>query len=459
MKGKTFRVITLSVMLVGILFLTFTTADAKKPHYPGLRPMIFVHGYGATVSSIKTQFLRFASNGYPVNYLRGYEYNTSAGFNTPLPPIFIELDQLITSLLEETGAKQVDLLGHSLGTWVCQNYLNSSPERAAKVAHYANLDGGDDALGPPGGVPTLAVWGRPMPPMTTDQNIPGATNVHFPDCSHSQVVGIPETFSAIYNFFNGVLPFTTDIVPEPYGQVRLAGRVVIGTGAPTAPVMLEIWKVNGDTGFRVEKNPEAVYEIGPDGTWGPFKAKEGAHYEFCIRSEGLRTIHSYSQPSIRSDYWVRLTFYGATGMPHSANNSLFYVSRNKEWFGDPAFLNSDVLLVNGVNIINDINIPMSTTTNTMVVTDVPPLGVSHLDFYYSPQMFAVVVDYFVPAAAPPNKTISFVLFPRGGSGAPQVINVPNWASDNDSIAVNFNEYVQDIITWVDYVRSLNNWWH
>jgi hypothetical protein len=273
------------------------------------------------------------------------------------------------------------------------------------------------------------------------------------------VVGIPETFSAIYNFFNGVLPITTDIVPEPHGQVRLAGRVVIGTGAPTAPVMLEIWKVNGDTGFRIGKEPEAVYEIGPDGAWGPFKAKEGAHYEYCVSSEGLRTIHSYSQPPIRSDYWVRLAYYGVTGMSHSENNSLFYVSRNKEWFGDPAFLNSDVLLVNGVNIINDINIPMSSTINTMVVTDNLSDGVSHLDVYYSPQLFAVVVDYVVPAADPPNKTISFVSFPRGGSGAPQAINVPNWASNNDSIAVNFNEYVQDIITWVDYVRSLNNWWH
>ncbi len=450
MKRKSLILIFSIVLMAAILFPL--SAVAMKPiDTTDLRPMVFIHGYGGTVSSIKTQFLRFASNGYPVNYLRFYEYDTTRYLTDPDYRLQIreEIDVLIAAIMEETDAEQVDLLGHSMGTGVSQGYLNSLPERAANVAHYVNLDG-SSASSLPGGVPTLAVWARG----SSTRQIVGATNIYFPECSHSQVVGIPETFSAIYEFFNDKAPLTTDIIPEPRGQVRLQGRVVIGTGVPTGPVILEIWEIDGDTGFRVGKRPAAVYEIGGDGAWGPFKAKRGANYEYCVSSEGLRTNHIYSQPPIRSDYWVRLAFYGVTGMDTSENSCLFYVSRNKEWFGDPAFLNSDVLLVNGVNIINDINIPMSTTTNTMVVHDVGSDGISQLDMYAVVQAFALKVDYVVPATNPPDETISFVCFPRGGMGAPQVINVPNWTSANDSIAVGFNEYVQDVYTWDDYVQSI-----
>jgi hypothetical protein len=413
--------------------------------------MVFVHGYMGSVSSFKTQFLRFASNGYPINYLRGYEYDSTRYMADSAYglPVRDELDVLIASIMEETGVAQIDLLGHSMGTELCQGYLNSSPERAANVAHYVNLDG-FSASSLPGGVPTLAVWGRPMLP--GPREIVGATNIYFPDCSHSQVVGIAETFSGIYNFFNGELPITTDIVPEPPEQVRLEGRVLIASGTPSGPVMLEIWEINGDTGYRIGKKPAAVYQIEADGAWGPFEAKGGAHYEYCVSSEGLRTIHTYSQPPIRSDYWIRLAYYGTTGQDTSENHCLFYLSRNKEWWGDPAGLNSDMLLINGVNIINAVNVPMSSTINTIVVTDKVSDGVSRLDVYDYVQMFALKVDYFVPAADPPNGTIELRLYPRGG-GNTQVMNVPNWASSEHSIAVGFNEFDQDITTWDEYVKA------
>jgi hypothetical protein len=444
MKRKLFAIIVTVVMLLGILLPSSIPAYAKKADGPVLRPMIFVHGYMGSVSTFTTQFLRFASNGYPINYLRALEYNSTSYNSTQ---VRVSLDELIATTLEETGAEQLDLLGHSMGTMVCQGYLNSSPERAANVAHYVNLDG-SSASSLPGGVPTLAIWGRGSP----TRQIVGAINVYFPNCSHSQVVGIAETFSEIYNFFNGELPATTDIVPEPHGQVRLAGRVIFASGGATSAT-LEIWEVDGDTGYRTGKKPAAVYQIEADGAWGPFKAKGGAHYEYCVWSEGLRISHTYSQPPIRSNYWVRLAYYGVTGMDTSPNHCLLYVSRNKEWWGDPAGLNSDVLLINGVNIINSVNVPMSSTINTMVVTDKLSDGVSHLNVYDAPQMFAVRVDYVVPAADPPNGTISLVLYPRGGGGKMQVINVPNWASSGHSISIGFAEYVQDITTWDEYVKA------
>ena len=96
---------------------------------------------------------------------RVLEYDSSA-IATILPAVLAALDALIAELQAETGAAQVDLIGHSLGTTVSHNFL-ATPERAANVAHYVNIDG-RTAAAPPGGVPTLALWAgavnRPVPP-------------------------------------------------------------------------------------------------------------------------------------------------------------------------------------------------------------------------------------------------------------------------------------------------------
>jgi triacylglycerol esterase/lipase EstA (alpha/beta hydrolase family) len=100
--------------------------------------------------------MRFASNGYPIRYIRGLEYDSSS-IGDILPDVLAELDALIAELQASTGRAQVDLLGHSLGTFVSQTYL-SSPARAANVAHYVNIDGGS-ADAPPAR-PTRSRRGR-----------------------------------------------------------------------------------------------------------------------------------------------------------------------------------------------------------------------------------------------------------------------------------------------------------
>lgn len=63
------------------------------------------------------------------------------------------------------------------------------------------------------------------------------------------------------------------------------------------------------------------------------------------------------------------------------------------------------------------------------------------------------VDFYLPAADPPDGTIFCMLTPRGGGGKTQVINVPNWASSTDRMTIQFNDYVQDINSWIDYVPN------
>src|SRR6516164_8104805 len=112
--------------------LVFGGVSSRPAH--ALRPVVFVHGASGSGAQYESQAMRFVSNGYPPNYIRVHEYDSLFSINTQAQ-VLAGLDTLIAELLAETGADKVDLLGHSLGTFLMQMYL-SSPERAAKVGHY-----------------------------------------------------------------------------------------------------------------------------------------------------------------------------------------------------------------------------------------------------------------------------------------------------------------------------------
>ncbi len=134
--------------------------DFAKPSK--LIPIIFVHGGSGSGAQFESQAMRFESNGYPASHIAVLEYDSSA-IGTILPDVLARLDALIAETLANTGATQVDLMGHSLGTFVSQTYL-STPARAAKVAHYVNMDGAP-AAAPPGGVLALATSGIARAPL------------------------------------------------------------------------------------------------------------------------------------------------------------------------------------------------------------------------------------------------------------------------------------------------------
>ena len=433
----------IALLVIGLVISATPLAIAPKP--PSLRPMIFVHGGSGSGQQFESQAMRFASNGYPANYIAVLEYDSSFSINT-MADIWARLDLLIDTLLAETGADQVDTLGHSLGTFVMQYYLRSSPARAAKVAHYVNIDGmSSSSL--PGGVPTLAIWGMG----STARQVVGATNVYFVDQTHVQVATSAESFFEMYKFFTGKKPEEKGIVPE-HGQISLAGRAVIfplNIGVENAT--LEIWKVNSDTGARIAKKPQAIYDIGADGAWGPFTAKSGANYEFALLREGDSTHHYYRQPFIRSCYWISLlasspAWGGVAGnMNRSDHHSCLVIGRNKEIWGDQGD-NNDILEINGVNIVTANICPITKRINGMFVYDNDADGVSDLSGpipVYHALTFFTGVDLYMPAADPPDGTISIVSWSRGMPGNSRaVINFPNWASSNHRITVQLNDYTK-----------------
>ncbi|MFB4312729.1 alpha/beta hydrolase [Actinomadura sp. 21ATH] len=422
-----------------LLVLTAVAPVAAAP--PGrVRPVVFVHGFSGSGQQFETQARRLASNGFPAGLIEAHEYDSLFVENTR-DEVYASLDRRIARLRAKARTDRVDLLAHSLGTGLMQAYLRSSPERAATVAHYVNLDG---ATSPdrPGGVPTLAVWGEG----STERAVGGATNVYLSDQAHTQVVTSAETFRHFYAFFNGGrAPRTTAIVPQRHAL--LSGRAVLfpaNTGA--AGARLEIYRVDPRTGERLARRPDAAYRLSGDGSWGPFRAHGGAHYEFAVVWNGTSVHHTYFQPFLRSDNLVRvLTSRPGEGlaarMEVGDGHSALTFSRQKEWWGDQGAA-GDSLRVNGREVLNAANAPRAKRAIGVFAYDAGKDGATDLtapipDFFAQP--FMTGIDLFMPAGE--RRTISVVSRPRGGAGHADVLNVPARPSSVHRISVQLNDHV------------------
>lgn len=437
----------LILMLAGFGFLP-TPAHAKdyKVKFP-YNPIIFVHGGAGSGSQFESQAMRFTSNGYPQEYINVLEYDSRFTIET-MTDVLNRLDLLIADLEQKFGVAQVDIVGHSLGTTVMHTYL-ATPARAANVAHYVNIDG-RTATALPGGVPTLAIWADKT---GVGRQIVGAWNITLSKTGHIQAATGAESFYYMYKFFTGKDPKTTEILPEPLGKIKLTGRVVYfpqNIGVPGGT--LKIYEINGYTGARLHQYPKAVYPIGEDGNWGPFKAKAGQYYEFMFVHPTGEMHPFYYQPFIRSNHLIRLNTSPEPGggisavMDRSPNHTNLIVSRNKEYWGDQG-IDNDILAINGVNLVNAATCPaapIGNTSSVLFVFDQMADQISHPDVAIPETLtFFSMVDLFVPGAYPPNGTIRITLIPRGENGLMQVMNIPNWASSEvRRISVTFNDFTQ-----------------
>ena len=453
-----FTLTTFFLFFAAFLLLFSTPVSAKKiGHKFPYNPIIFVHGGAGTAAQFESQAMRFTSNGYPQNYIYAHEYDSSFAIET-MEDVWDRLDQRIAEIKERLQVDQVDVLGHSLGTAVMQGYL-AFPQRAANVAHYVNIDGGT-ADEPPGGVDTLAIWAELTAP---GREITGAWNETIPHTTHTEVATCAESFFYMYKFFTGNDPKTTDILPQPFGSIRIAGRVNyfplnIGVAGGT----LEIYKLDGYTGQRYRHKPEAVYQIDEDGNWGPFKAKAGEYYEFMLTHPTGELHPFYFQPFIRDDYFIRLNTSEEPGggvsayMDRSEGHANLVITRNKEFWGDRG-VDNDILAINGVNVINaEIfpSEPIGSIVSAMFLYDQYADQESSLEAtFYAIITFFTGVDLYIPGAYPPDGSIRLTLIPRGGNGLMQVLNVPNWASSEvRRISVQFNDYIQ-----ADSVPTPDKW--
>jgi len=410
---------------------------------PDLDPIIFVHGGSGSGAQFETQAMRFASNGYPPGYVRVLEYDSSQ-ISTILPAVLADLDALIAELQAQTGRAQVDLLGHSLGTFVSQSFL-STPARAANVAHYVNIDGAS-AAAPPGGVPTLALWAGADPPVG---EIVGAVNVTLAGQEHIESATSAEAFAEMYYFFRGEAPATTDVVPEPPGRVQISGQVnFFPSNEGIAGATLELWEVHRDTGLRLQDEPEATFTIDATGDWGPIGVKGGKHYELAVLREGEADVRFFYEPFLRSDHLIRLNV--ATGLAPFIDTSDAHVAltviRFREFCGDLGDA-SDVLSIDGTNVINPDTASCASIaagSSAVFLFDASSDMVSHVNsvpFPFGPLAFLTAADLYIPTDPPGSVSVEMV--PRGG-GPARIVNVPNTPSTQARMVVQFNDFAANL---------------
>jgi pimeloyl-ACP methyl ester carboxylesterase len=424
--------------LLALVLLPLLLGAGQCPKKP--TPIVFVHGGSGSGAQFESQAMRFTSNGYPQDRIAVLEYDSSA-IGTILPDVLAALDAKIDALRTATGAERVDLMGHSLGTTVSHAYL-ATPERAAKVAHYVNIDG-RTASAPPGGVPTLALWAgavnRPTPPA-----IVGATNVTIPNQEHVEVATSEEAFFEMFHFLRGHAPLTTKILPEL--RPRISGRVTSfpqNTGLDGAT--LEVWWVDGRTGARIGSQPVETFAIGPDGDFGPFRVWNGLSYELSVQREGEVEIAYFYEPFRRSDHLVRLNV--ALGLapfiPSDPDSTALTVIRYQEFWGDRGAEN-DVLAVDGTDVINAATAPsgaVGTASVSFFLFDVGSDGASDLTtvpFPFSILGFLSAADLFIPAAPPGSIEVTTV--PRGDFDAERTVNVPNRPSSEARVVIQLNDF-------------------
>lgn len=415
---------TLGLLLVAALVATPAPAAAHPARPADHRPIVFVHGSAGSAQQYQTQAKRFASNGWPAARVEAHEYDSTFTLNT-LEQVWSGLDARIDRLLREAGTGQIDLVAHSLGTFVVQGYLNSSPARAARVAHYVNLDG-RPAAAPPGAVATLAVWGEGDPART----IAGATNVSLPDQSHTQTVTSVESFAHVHRFLTGKDPRTTCVVPQR--RVALSGRAVlfpVNAGVPAGTLQVFALDRLGTRTRLVAAAP-----LAGDGAFGPIEADGGTRYEFAVLREGAATHHFYFTPFQRTDRLIRLlTSTPGEGLgalvEASDRHAAIVVSRNKEWWAG-----SDRLRINGLDVLNEANSPRVKRVIGIFAFDRGSDGVTDLsaplpEFYA--QTFITGMDVYLPAR---GRTVVSVR--ERGTGALTVLPIPAWPSTGHRSTVN-----------------------
>jgi pimeloyl-ACP methyl ester carboxylesterase len=484
MRLQTHR--ALGALLAGTLVALGSPAPAARADEPTL-PVVFVHGFSGSAQQYETQALRWASNDYP-NVVTGID-RLFIGFS------LTHLDAFIDALLAETGDSQVYAIGHSAGTAVMTSYLNSSPERAARVAKYIGIDGASNTTCPGGvdengdpNVPCMGVWARG----STTRMVGPDHNVYLSEQGHTQSVTSPESFAAQYEFLTGEAPTTTLILPEHHHDVEISGRALNfpnNTGIDGA--MLELWEVSALTGERTRSTPEQQATADATGNFGPWPVSPVKRYEINVirqADDGPRYQHFYYEPWIRSDHLVRLNIspIGSTLSEvireNAGPNSGASIVRQKEWWGNndvdatnvdvldvkttiplqsPSFATRVLCLLFGnylpshcsVSPVGDIatpgTAPYAASTIAMITFDVGGDGISDTSALVNLGPFLSGIDVFMPAPdADPSGVISFHLDARRES-RDQVIHTPNWPmAGNHFMTVTFREWTQSIETWV-----------
>lgn len=396
-------------LMVSLVLLSCKKDDDTEDLGPEkeMMPLVMAHGFLASGDTYELQFLRFASNGYPMNMMYTYEWNTLGARDNSNEL----LDAFIDEVLAKTGKTQVDLAGHSAGSFLVYDYC-SNPERAKKVRNVVLLAGNvqPGPAGPNGAkIPTLNIFSPYDKVVSGGGNINGATNVNLKLKDHYEVATCAEAFEAMYKFFRNRAPSTTAVIPQENPQI--SGKVLsFGENLSGAGATLEIYELDPATGLRKGTSPDFTFTVNDKNEWGPFQSKTGAYYEFRVSTgqAGDRPVHYYREPFKRDNKTVIIRSFPPSGSLGAVFLNALPSNNNQAvsaFFGSSQAVISgrDQLNVQGIELSNPRYAAASNTTialfmydaNNNQVTDDKPIAafsafpfLAGSDFYFAPEVGA-----------------------------------------------------------------------
>ncbi|MCW5906594.1 MAG: hypothetical protein KIS94_01960 [Chitinophagales bacterium] len=363
------------LLLFPFVFDSCKKCDDKNPTTceSNHRPVVFMHGFLASGDTWANQVMRFTTNGYCENLLFAFDWNTlSQGNNNAL------LNAFIDSVLNVTGATQVDLVGHSAGGGLGYGFCEDSA-RAAKVAHYVHI--GSSSQSSPAGVndevPTLCI-SSPDDKTAGNTTITGATNITLYGTDHYQVATCAEAFLEMYKFFNDGKSANTATIKELNTEIKISGKVLaLGENTPLNGAIVKVYEVNAANAERVGSTPAHTLTADKNGFWGPVNVKKRAYYEFEVtnpNSSTDRKIYYFREGFIHHNPLVYLRTLPSptslagvllSSLPSNDNQSVLAVFTSNQ----ATVAGRDSLFVDNVELSTQQITPASATVIAMFLYD------------------------------------------------------------------------------------------
>ena len=294
------------VIIFSLFVLSFNTrATTSTTPYT---PIVFVHGMLASSDTWVNPYVNFRNAGYSENDLYFLDWNTMS-MNSPMT--VQQLDSLVNHIIESTGKKKVNLVGHSAGGGICSSYL-SDKKRAKKIDKYVHL-----ASMPIENTPAVATLNlySPDDKITGGKDYSGVTNKAISGLDHYEIATSKQSFEAMFQFFNpgGKLELT---VPESASQYTISGRVcTLGDNSPEKNAQVEIYSFNKRSGARESQTPIHVLTTDENGYFPAILLNADTYYEFMVTSldKSKRKVHYYREPFSNNNPLVYLRTMPSSG--------------------------------------------------------------------------------------------------------------------------------------------------
>jgi triacylglycerol lipase len=278
-----------------IFFLLLSSSTAAQCD-TSLRPVVFIHGFLASGDTWSSAVHFFKQAGYCEDRLYAFDWNSIAGSGKKTEQ---QLAQFIDRVLSNTGARQIDLVGHSAGGGLARNFLKDS-QQAAKVSHYVHVGSrswtGSYSWFPNNRCLTIFSSGDKVTGNSAGPT-EGASNLALTDEDHYQVATGEASLKTMLQFF---YPEKRELISTPIEKkVSIAGKaVLLGDNRAMSGAKINLYSLRKSNGHRKTIGAITGLSVTDAGEWGPVTVKPGHPYEIeLVPADSSKRKISYFFPS------------------------------------------------------------------------------------------------------------------------------------------------------------------